>query len=322
MSSKPQMLTIGTATQDVFLVGGKLFAPHREHGVDYEHIPLGEKLELENVIFSVGGNALNAAVTFARQGLDTEFMGVLGVDAGAQAAMELMDTEGIGTRHAHQDDKYHTSYSSILLAPTGERTVLRFQGSKLRADGADLDMGAIAKADWLYVSSVGSMDLLNRIVTLASKNGVKVAFNPSTRELEHPDKIRTLLDDITVLIANKEEMALLVEGKTTEELVRHAAHLVPIVLVSDGPRGAMATDGKQLVKAGMYEDVKVIDRLGAGDAFGAGFVAMHAQGKTLEEAITFASANSTSVVTKIGANVGVLHRNTQLHDMPLKVVDF
>jgi ribokinase len=66
----------------------------------------------------------------------------------------------------------------------------------------------------------------------------------------------------------------------------------------------------------------VVDRTGAGDAFGSGFVAWYALGKSLEEAITFASANATSVVTKVGATAGILHAHARVHDMPLTVTDF
>jgi ribokinase len=316
------MLAIGSATQDVFLVGGKIFKPKTDHGESFEHLPLGAKLELEKVVFATGGNAMNAATTFARQGLKSQFMGIVGTEIAGDAVVKVFDDEGIDTRYLNQNEQYATNYSSILLAPSGERTILTYHGSKLRADGSDIDLTAIAKADWLYVSSVASMTLLEKIFTLAGKNGVKVAFNPSQRELDEADKLRPLLDDVTVLIANKEEMAQIVEGKSMEELAHHATHLVETVVISDGPRGVVATDSKKMVKAGMYQDVKVVDRLGAGDAFGSGFVAMLAQGKTLEEAVVFASANSTSVVRQIGAKAGILQKGTSLHDMPLTVSDF
>jgi ribokinase len=318
MSASLKMLAIGTATQDVFLIGGAIFNPLAEKGVLYEHLPLGAKLDLEEVIFSTGGNATNAATTFARQGLDSEFMGILGNDIAATAVMNDLDAEGIDTRNVHQSNHYKTGYSTILVSPTGERTVLVYHGTPLRADGADLNLKAIGHADWLYVSSVGSMELLEKIVTLAAKNGVKVAMNPSARELKKASKLRPILDDIEVLITNKEEMKQIVEGSSLDELIRHAAQIVPKVVISDGPNGAIATDGKKVVKGGMYEDVKVVDRLGAGDAFGSGFVSMIAQGRELEEAVTFASANSTSVVTGHGAKKGILPKGTHLHDMPLK----
>jgi len=88
--------------------------------------------------------------------------------------------------------------------------------------------------------------------------------------------------------------------------------------VSDGPNGVFASDGASIIEAGMYEDVKVFDRTGAGDAFGSGFVSYYSQGKALHESVVFASANSTSVVTKIGAKEGILHAGGALHDMPIK----
>ena len=320
--SKLRMLCIGTATQDVFLQSKKIFAPVKDRGVDYEHLPLGAKLDVEDIIFSTGGNAVNAATTFARQGLDSDFMGTLGTDPAAEFIMRDLDAENIGTQHVTQHSRYRTGYSTILLAPNGERTALTYHGTKLRADGSDIAMSAIGHADWLYVSSVGSMELLEKIVTVAKKNGVQVALNPSSRELAEADKLRTLLDDITVLIANKEEMQQIVEGATSQELLRHAAQIVPVVVISDGPRGVVATDNKKIVSAGMYEDVTVVDRLGAGDAFGSGFVSVFARGGSLEEAVTFASANSTSVVSQIGAKTGILHAGAVLHDMPLDVKDF
>lgn len=316
------MLSIGSATQDVFLVGGKIFTPLCDHNVCFEHLPLGAKLELENVVFTTGGDAMNAATTFARQGLQSQYMGIIGTEPAAEAIMRVLDEEGIDTRYVSQSDTYHTTYATILLAPGGERTILGYHGSRLRDDGSDLDLTAIDQADWLYVSSVASMQLLETIFTRARQNQVKIAFNPSARELKQADKLRPLLEDVAVLITNKEEMMQIVEGKSVEELLQHAAHLVDTVVISDGPNGVIATDSKKVVQAGMYEDVKVVDRLGAGDAFGSGLVAMLAQGKTLEEAIVFASANSTSVVRQIGAKAGILKKGVSLHDMPLRVSDF
>jgi sugar/nucleoside kinase (ribokinase family) len=108
-----------------------------------------------------------------------------------------------------------------------------------------------------------------------------------------------------------------VEGKTLEELVRHLLHYVPVAIVSDGPNGVIASDGKTIVRAGMYQDVRVVDRTGAGDAFGSGFLSQWAQGKSLKDSIVFGSANSTSVVTKIGAKAGILTKGVKLHEMPL-----
>lgn len=321
MKHTPKMLAIGKANQDVFLAG-KIFKPVNDNGVMEEQFELGAKLGVETVTFATGGNAMNASITFARQGLDAELMCMLGTEPSGQAILGVLDDEGISTKYVVQDERFQTSYGTVLLASNGERTILSYQGAHPHDTGWPLDLDGIRAADWLYLSSVGSMALLEKIISIASAHGVRVALNPGSRELKEIPKLKALLEDVTVLILNKDEMELIVEGKTHEELVRHGAHLVPIVAVSDGPRGVIATDGKVIIKAGMYEDVKVIDRTGAGDAFGSGLVSMLARAKSLEEAIVFASANSTSVVGSVGATPGILHRGTKLHDMPLKIKDF
>lgn len=314
------MLCIGTATQDVFL-GGKIFKPVNDNGVMEEQFTLGAKLPVDEVTFATGGNAMNAAVTFARQGLESEFMGIIGAEPAGQSIMAVLDQEGIATHHIVQDAQFRTSYSTILLATTGERTILNYHGSKLHDNGSPLDLSAIEGADWLYLSSLKSLPLIERLITLASKTNTKVAFNPSGAELEHPDKIRALLEDVALLSVNKEEAQILFEGSTLDELARHAVHMVDTVIISDGPKGSITSDGKKVVKAGMYEDVPVLDRTGAGDSFTSGFVAKIAQGASLEDAVTFASANSTSVVGQVGATAGILHAHAKLHDMPLEVGD-
>lgn len=312
----PTIVTIGKATQDVFLKSSKTFERHEHKGVMYEQVPVGQKLDVEDIVFATGGNVTNAAVTFARQGLHSRYSWCLGTDIASETILHALDKEGIDTSHVTQDQRYQASYSTILMLSGGERTILNYKGIMPKA--GEIDLSVIEEGDWLYISALGDMELLEEIISHAAKHGVKVMLNPAGSELKEVDKLRGLLEDVEILAVNKEEAQMIVSGTTLEELVRHAQHYCPVVLVSDGPNGAVASDGKTIVKAGMYEDVPVVDRTGGGDAFGSGFLSYWAQGKSLKESIIFASANSTSVVTKIGAKEGILHKDTILHDMPIQ----
>ncbi len=319
MTNIPKILTIGKTVQDVFLSSDE-FDPHTEGKMVYTHLPLGLKMEVEKVIFDTGGNAGNVAVTFARQGIEVDYMWTLGHDPASETILRVLDQEGVSTKLVTHDDKYQAGYSTILIATNGERTILNHRGVSAGADGKGLNLDAIEEFDWIYPTSLanGGIELLEKIVTKAGDAGVKVMLNPAGPELAEPSKLKTILEDVEILCVNKEEMQKLVHGETLEELVRHGLNLVPVVIVSDGPNGVVASDGKTIVTAGMYEDVKVIDRTGAGDAFASGFLSQWVQGKSLKDSIIFASANSTSVVTKIGAKTGILHGNANLHDMPLE----
>lgn len=315
----PSILAIGAGVQDVFLSHSDEFKPVTDKTLHEQvmQLELGAKADVNKVDFSTGGGATNAAVTFARQGLHGYFMGTVGHDPAGQAVLDDLDQEGVATQFVSYSEKLNTGYSVLLLAPNGERTILTYRGASTHYDRKNFNLGAV-DAQWLYVSSMaGSMDVLGHIFDQASEKGMKVFFNPGKGELKQAEKLKGLLEDVAVLSVNREEAMQIVEGSDSEELARHLLHYVSVAIVSDGPNGVVATDGKTVITAGMYQDVKVIDRTGAGDAFGSGFLSQWVQGKSLRESIIFASANSTSVVTKIGAKTGILHKNVSLHDMPL-----
>ena len=316
--------TLGAASQDVFLSGKGIRAQLDPRTNEYvEEFKLGAKLDVDNVTFSTGGGATNAAVTFARQGIESHFIGRVGHDAAAQGVLGELDKEHVNASKIIYDTTLGTQYSTVLLADNGERTILIYRGSANGHTVANYERIDFSPYEWLYLSTfAGAMDVLEVIITNAKKHGVKIAFNPGKAELDQSDMLRGLLSDVDLLIMNKEEAMQIVNGETSEELARHATHYSPVVVISDGPNGVVATDGKTIVEAGMYEDVPVLDRTGAGDAFGSGFLSQLAQGSSLRDAVVFASANSTSVVTKIGAKEGILHEGTQLHDMPIKEKEF
>lgn len=319
---------LGAASQDVFISGqgirAELDPRTNEHMEEFsEGFKLGAKINIDNIEFATGGGATNAAVTFARQGLHSSFIGKLGNDISAHGVIQELDKEAVDTQQVIHHETLGTQYSTILLADTGERTILVYRGAANTHTAADYEDVSFEGQDWLYVSTfAGALDALNVIFKKAAAAGVKIAFNPGDKELDQAEKLRPLLEDVSVLIVNKEEAQKIVEGVELEELARHLMNYVPTAIVSDGPNGVTATDGKTVVKAGMYEDVPVLDRTGAGDAFGSGFLSQWAQGASLKDAIVFASANSTSVVTKIGAKTGILHTGVQLHEMPLNEKPF
>jgi ribokinase len=313
-----KILSIGAAVQDVYLQG-KLFTPKKDGQEYVEEFELGSKNDIEGVTFSTGGGATNAAVTFARQGLHSMFMGKIGHDVAAKAVLDDLHKDLVDTSLVCQLKDVGTGYSCILLAPNGERTILTYRGASchLQVESADFQD---TEADWIFLTScAGDFEVLDTIFKYAESKNIKIALIPGKDELKQPIELKKFIPRVTVLIANKEEMQMLYKGDTLEELVREANKDVHYVVCTDGANGAVAADRWHIVTAGMYKDVPVVDRLGAGDAFASGFVAMIAARESLERAVTFASANSTSVVTKIGAKAGILQYDDVVGEMPLDV---
>jgi sugar/nucleoside kinase (ribokinase family) len=178
------------------------------------------------------------------------------------------------------------------------------------------------KAKWFFLSSLGGhYDLFEALVSYAVKNGIKIACNPGGKELEHGlEKLRPLLAQIDIFITNKEEgISLLGEEQTesTEWILNGLQKVVKgIVVLTDGHNGVRVRAGDREFSAGV-PDSPIVERTGAGDAFGSGFVAEYIrqleagsgkQEAVIAKAIQFGTANASSVVTKFGAKEGILKK--------------
>ena len=314
-----RIVSIGAALQDVYLID------HDDFGTNsrgfFNQIELGTKVDIDKIKFGTGGGATNAATTFARHGHESIFMGCISNDPAGQAILNSLDDEGIDSSYITYLNRYQTGYSVVLLAPSGERTILTCRGASAHFDALSPDDLETACPDWLYVTTFrGEMDMLDRFFTKAKSLGTKIMFNPGNLELEHLRKFLGLLTDVDVLLLNKSEAQKVVEGKLLTELVSKLRNYVPNVIVTDGNQGAIAADSKEIYRAGLYEDVPIKDSTGAGDAFGSGFLAAYADGKSFVDSLIFASANSTSVVQHIGSKDGILTKSARLHNMPIEEV--
>lgn len=316
-----KILTFGAATQDVFLTGKALHARRDVRTRDYvEQFPLGAKVDVENVVFDTGGGATNAAVTFARQGLEAGFVGKIGHDPAGTEVMRMLAKEGVAADRVLTDPKLTTGYSVILVASNGERTILSHRGASHELKAKDIAVRTL-EADWFYISSLaGNLDLLSKLLKHANNHGIQVAIDPGNAELAQTKKLRALLPLVTVLKANAQELATLFGGTDLKDTVTRAHGTCPYVVGTNGPLGSYAAVAGKLYQAGMYQKVKAVDRTGAGDAFGSGFVSALAKGLPIEDALTLGSANATSVVAQFGAKTGILRTN-RVKRMKLKVTN-
>ncbi len=316
--SEIKILAIGAASEDVYISGSAISARCRKDTKEcVEEFPLGAKIEVDNVVYGTGGGATNASVTFARAGLHAMYAGKIGHDEAGKAVIADLTKEKVDTSMVKYHPTLGTQYSTILLTETGERTILIYRGAAHTHTTHDYPVSHL-HVDWIYISSLaGEMDVLEHIVNHAHHMGIKLSLNPGSAELEQADRLKKLLPKIDILSLNKEEMMQLYPGDDIDQLARLAVHDVGTVVITDGPNGVVACDGKTIIRGGMYEDVPVVDRLGAGDAFSSGFTATIAKGGSLREAVIYGSANSTSVVQKITAKAGIINEHARLHDMPL-----
>jgi ribokinase len=318
-----RIVSLGSALQDVYLIDHDDLAPTiiGEESI-FGKILVGSKVDIDKISYEVGGGGVNSAIEFARHGHEAILIGNISKDPAGNAITRVLDKEGIDTSYIDYMTNKSTGTSIILLGSKhGERTILTCRGASEKFDNFSPDDLDLIQPDWLYVTTLrGDMHTLLRFFEKAKSIGTKIMFNPGVRELTETKKLIGLLEDVDVLLLNKKEASQIVPGVLLTELIYHLHNMVDTVIITDGPMGGIATNGEESYRFGIYEDTKIKDATGAGDAFGSGFLAHLAAGKSFRSSLIYASANSTSVVSQIGANHGMLTGNEQLHPMPIQKI--
>jgi len=332
------IITIGSATRDVFLTsplfsaiggsasGGKVLKYQKYLAKigfktgEAQCFALGSKIEIGPPILTTGGGATNAATAFSRQGLKTATLIKIGKDESGEAILNELKKEKI-TPFAVIEKNFPTAYSTILLAPSGERTILVHRGASENLKIQEIPFEKL-KSQWVYISPGKiSFEVIEKIFNHFSKNKTLIAFNPSGYFIEMGvKKLKPLLAKSKVVILNREETARLtsVDYQKEKEIFKKLDEFTPgIAAMTDAEKGVLVSDGFRIYQAGIFKEKSVIDRTGAGDAFASGFVAGLIQKKekcekglcrpyNIEYAIRLGSANATSVIEKIGAKEGIL----------------
>jgi len=316
------VITIGSATRDNFLLADFKTVPWAGTPSWKAYVlPLGEKLEVKGVTFTIGGNSANAGVTFARQGFRTACAAKIGCDLAGEELRRRLKQEKIDTSQIICAPDLPTAYS-VLLLRGGERTILAYHGALDSFELGDLKLPQL-KSRWWYMSLAGeSHKMFKPLLRFARQNSIAVAFNPSGHHLRHKRRdVLSSLKDLSFLAVNDEEASLItgIPWRKEKQVFKKLDALTPgILAVTEGPKGATVSDGRHVYKAGVFKEKKLVDRTGAGDAFGSGFVAgLMRRGVNLGNiarvrpadicyAIRLATANATSVVEQIGATEGTL----------------
>jgi sugar/nucleoside kinase (ribokinase family) len=206
-----QVLTIGGATQDIFIHynGTDIMSITKKNfHSNYMLFGSGEKIEVEKLTYETGGGATNSAVSFQRLGMTASCFCNIGNDAAGQTIIDKLTEENINTTLILQSAKHKTGTSFIVNSIEGDYTIFAYRGANSYLELDKLPFDAIKECDQLYITSLSndSAQILPSIVSFAKKHNVPVAINPGSSQLEKgTQKLKESLQFIDTLILNKHE---------------------------------------------------------------------------------------------------------------------
>lgn len=312
MSKKIDVLSVGDIVTDAFikLLDNQAVASKDSRG-KWLTMPFGSKVPFDHAeVIEAVGNAANASVSFAKLGLNSALMANVGNDQHGREMIIALEKNKVDTSLMKINNGKISNYHYVLWYKD-ERTIL-IKHEEYSYHWPHLRPDELPK--WIYFSSISrnAEKFHDELAEWLEKHqDVKLAFQPGTFQIELGSKrLAHLYKRTEVLAVNREEAVAITGGnyKDLNELFDKLHNLGPkIIVISDGPDGAYASDGVVRLKMPIYPDPSPpYERTGAGDAFTSTFVAALIKGSDIEGALQWGPINSMSVVQHVGAQKGLL----------------
>jgi len=297
--NKSRLLVVGSLNMDLV--------------VDVPYMPkVGETILGYGFKTIPGGKGANQAYAAAKLGGETYMLGCVGSDGYGQILIDNLRSVGVKTESIEKQKGLNTGVAFIYVNKEGDNNIVVVPGANSACTKSYIDKHKelIEYCDIVMLQCEIPIDAVAYTIEIARKLNKTIILDPAPAPDHLPESI---LEKIDIIKPNESELQKLT-GKATDTIddIKEAANIllakgVKSVVVTWGGKGAV------LVEDNKYRHypvaaVKVVDTTAAGDSFTAALAVAISEGKSLDEAIKFANAVSTIVVTRPGAQTSIPSR--------------
>ncbi|GAA0614524.1 2-dehydro-3-deoxygluconokinase [Virgibacillus siamensis] len=275
----------------------------------------------------VAGAESNVAIGLARLGFQAGWISRLGDDEFGKKIRAFIRGEGVDTTRVIFDASADTGlFFKEKLAP-GEWRVNYYRknsaASRMRPE--DMDESYIAGAKFLHITGITPAlsehcyETVLSAVEAAKKHGVLVVFDPNLRrKLWQEEKAREVLLELVskadIVLPGMDEAEFLFGSGSPDQLARQfQKYGVTVVVMKLGKQGAYYSDQNFDGYVEGFEVSEVVDPVGAGDGFSAGFLSGLLDGLDLHEAVRRANAVGAMVTMAPGDVEGLPEKERLLN---------
>jgi sugar/nucleoside kinase (ribokinase family) len=211
-----------------------------------------------------------------------------------------------------------TGVSVILVTPDHERTMCTYLGACREYGPSDIPLGVLDAAGLLYITGYLWDTEAQKAAARFAVERVRARGGTVCLDVADPFVVTRYREEflgwipgrVDVLFANRAELALLTGAKGDDgEVLRAAARFAPTVVMKVGKEGSLCLHPGGIERTPAVR-TRVVDTTGAGDAFAAGYLYAHLQGRSPAEACALANRVAAGVVAIEGCRYDAVARES------------
>jgi|SRR5579871_1339663 len=281
-----------------------------------EQLAPERELIADRMILTLGSSSAIVAHNLSALGSRVGFQSRIGVDSLGQIALERLQQGGVDTSLVRRVEGPSTTGLTVILHHESWRNILTYMGTIAELTWDDLDLDYLSDARHFHLSSYylhrSLQPRIGELLRHLKSRGLTISLDTN----DDPDDrwaggLREVLRYVDVLLPNEREARKIAGTEDLETAIRELSQLVPLVVVKLGREGALAQRGTERLVSPSKE-AKVVDTVGAGDSFDAGFLHQYLLGSDIPTCLAKGNLAGALSTTRPGGTEAF--RDTQHRD--------
>lgn len=265
---------------------------------------VGKEVLAQKMTLTLGSSSAIFASNISSLGARVAFIGKIGKDKFGEVVLESLQKNKVDISMIKVDEHLGTG-ATVVLNVNEDRANTTYPGAMDYLTIDDIGDEELKKARHLHFSSYflqpGMWGSLGELFRRAKAHGLTTSFDmqwdpQETWKLDVAD----VLPHVDVFLPNETELMLLSGKNSLEEAIESVKEYTNILVIKRGNKGSLVYKNGELTELPAFLNRNVVDAIGAGDSFNAGFIYKFVNGSDIAECQKFGNLTGAVSTTAAG----------------------